>query len=404
MPEKLLVGADVGGTSVKCVVVDGQGEVLARTTVPTNPADAADTIARVAQALQLQLPAGKPLVGVGLACAGIVSMATGRLGRSPNLPGWEGADLLGAVGRAFGPVGATVANDVNAALYGDFRHGAGRGGTHLVMIALGTGVGGGVMVDRELVTGDGDGAGEIGHMTLELDGAPCPCGNLGCLEAYCGSVGLVRQARERAAGPDATAAWRELVASRAEHLTTRDCHELALQGDATARALFADAGRRLGQAAASLVNVLAPDRVIVGGGVAQAGDLLLEPCRQMIARHVIAADADFFQTAGHPFAAGLVVEPERLHTDLFQQVQQRFLLPRPRVRSSEARASASARARRPPRAPRRSSRSRPRGRRGRGRPHPWWTASTTSTRRRPGSGSRRWSPSSGRRASSAGTI
>jgi glucokinase len=229
------------------------------------------------------------LLGVGLACAGIVSTRTGLLGRSPNLPGWENTDLGAALRAAFGGVPVIVANDVNAALYAEFRQGAGRGCDHLVMLALGTGVGGGIIAGGQLVTGYEDGAGEIGHMTLDLEGPPCTCGSPGCLEAYCGSVGLVRRARQLAGESAASEAWRTLVADRGDALTTRDCHALAVAGDPTAAAFFAAAGRRLGQAVASLVNILAPDRVIIGGGVAQAGDLLLAPCRDMIARHVMSA-------------------------------------------------------------------------------------------------------------------
>jgi glucokinase len=282
LSESLLVGADVGGTSVKYVVLDAAGHRHHEGSVPTDAGDPRATIDRLAGAL-----GAYELAGVGLACAGIVAPASGMLGRSPNLPGWENSNLKQALAGAFGELPVALANDVNAALYGEFRHGAGRGCRHLVMIALGTGVGGGVIVDRQLVTGHGDGAGEIGHLTLDLEGPICTCGNPGCLEAYCGSVGLLRRARELAVGPRATPAYRELIAERGEQLTVRHCAELATSGDATAGELFAEAGRRLGQAAAGIINVLAPDRVIIGGGVAQAGELLLVPCRAMVARFVM---------------------------------------------------------------------------------------------------------------------
>ncbi|HOX25817.1 MAG TPA: ROK family protein [Candidatus Krumholzibacteria bacterium] len=288
MTKNLVVGADVGGTNVKYVLVDSDRQCLAQDEIPTDPADPQGTIARLADTLRSRPGEGSSaLAGVGLACAGIVSRANGTLGRSPNLPGWQNSDLFGALRATFGPLAFIVANDVNAALYGEFRFGAGRGCRHLVMIALGTGVGGGVIVDRQLVTGHGDGAGEIGHMTLQLDGPPCPCGNRGCLESYCGSVGLLREARRLGRDPDASPAWRAMVERRGDQLTTRDCHELAARQDRTALGLFHAAGQRLGQAVASLVNVLAPDRVIIGGGVAQAGDLLLAPCRAMVATQVM---------------------------------------------------------------------------------------------------------------------
>lgn len=288
MPSNLVVGADVGGTSVKYVVVAADDERRWHGKVPTDPADPASTLKRLAAAVGEHLAGGLDRPGaVGLAVAGIVAPIKGRLGRSPNLEGWQDSDLVGSLRAAFGPIATVVANDVNAALYGEYRHGAGRGCEHLVMIALGTGVGGGVLVAGELLTGFADAAGEVGHMTLDLDGPLCRCGNHGCLEAYCGSVGLVREARRLATAPEATEPWRELVAARGEALTTRDCHDLAAAGDPTARSLFQQAGRRLGQATASLINVLAPERVIIGGGVAQAGDLILAPCREMVARHVM---------------------------------------------------------------------------------------------------------------------
>jgi len=285
--KSVVVGADVGGTNVKFTLVDAAGRRLAHGDIQTDPQDPVDTMARLAEAAASRLQGEQVIAGVGLACAGIVSIDRGQLGRSPNLPGWEDSDLAGAIRASFGSLPMAVANDVNAALFGEYRFGAGRGCRHLVMLALGTGVGGGVLVEGKLLTGFADGAGEIGHMTLELDGAPCPCGNSGCLEAYCGSVGMVRRAHELAAGPAATDAWRAMAQRHGEGLTTRQCFELADAEDATALAFFAEVGRRLGQAVASLVNVLAPERVLIGGGVAQAGEVMLAPCRAMVRQHVM---------------------------------------------------------------------------------------------------------------------
>jgi glucokinase len=285
---RLVVGADVGGTNVKFTVNDTAGRSLHRGEVPTDPADPGATVEHLAVTIDALVDRfGRRLEAVGMACAGIVSPVSGLLGRSPNLPGWQGCDLTGILHACFGEVATAVANDVNAALYGEYRRGAGRGSRNLVMIALGTGVGGGILIDGRLLTGHADGAGEIGHMTLQLDGEPCPCGSTGCLEAYCGSLGLLRQARLLGDDPSASVAWRELISRRGERLTTKDCCELAMTGDPTAKALFAAAGQRLGQAVSSLINVLAPERIIIGGGVAQAGELLLESCRQMVAKHVL---------------------------------------------------------------------------------------------------------------------
>jgi glucokinase len=305
----LVIGADVGGTLVKYVAIDDAGGRVLQGAIATDPGDPEATIARLARELLATLgTACSRLRAVGLACAGIVAPESGRLGRSPNLPGWQGHDLRGALVTGFGLGAVTVANDVNAALYGEYLFGAGRGCRQLVMIALGTGVGGGVLIDGRLLLGAHSAAGEIGHMILDPDGPTCSCGNRGCLEAYAGSTALLRRARELAAtaaepGTDPAAAdFVENVRRAGTELTTDGLYELAAAGDATAVALFNAAGRWLGQATANLVNVLNPDRVIVGGGLAQAGDLILAPCREVMQRGVMAERAR--ATAVVPAALG----------------------------------------------------------------------------------------------------
>jgi glucokinase len=287
----LYLGADAGGTGLKFVVTDSGGQVRLQSEVPTDPASPSRTLQRLADAVRAEIGSSNGLSAVGLACAGIVDLQTGFLGRSPNLPGWEGADLHGEVRKIFGTRPVALANDVNGALFGEFKAGAGRGDRHLIMIALGTGVGGGVVIDGKLVTGAHCGAGEIGHMVLDPEGPACTCGGRGCLEAWAGSVGLLRSARTAANQPSATEAFRDLVNEQGEVLTTRKLSSLAEEGDKTALSLFAEVGDRLGQAVGNLVNVLDPDRVIIGGGVALAGDLILEPCRRRVARQVLAEDA-----------------------------------------------------------------------------------------------------------------
>ncbi len=288
MSGHLVVGADVGGTAVKYVVVDRDGVIVTRSSVASDPRDPAGTLARLAEAVAAGAGEGAAGIGaVGLACAGIVDAREGRLGRSPNLPAWEGLSLFDALRAAFGDVALAVANDVNAALFGEWRRGAGRGCRHLVMVAMGTGVGGGVLVDGELLTGAHFGAGEIGHIVLDLDGPLCACGNRGCLEAYAGQVALVRRARELVAA-GAGGALADLVGRGDGELTALALFELAAGGDTATRELFAEAGERLGQALAGLVNVLDPDRIIVGGGLALAGDLILDPARRTIRRLVLA--------------------------------------------------------------------------------------------------------------------
>ncbi len=291
------LGVDVGGTRAKFMVLGSDDRSLQTGEVATDPHSIESTLQAVAAVLDPGLwgtdddarGSAGDLAGVGLACAGIVNPDTGWLGRSPNLPGWENSDLFVAIGRVFGNVDRTVANDVNSAMYGEFLRGAGRGCRNLVMIALGTGVGGGVILHGRLIVGAHCGAGEIGHMVLDPGGPLCTCGNRGCLEAYAGSVALLQAARR--GGDDISEGLKELLQRKEENLTTRDLAVLAEEGDPTASELFAAAGRKLGQSVGNLINVLDPERVIIGGGVAGAGDLILQPCREMVPTIVLAADA-----------------------------------------------------------------------------------------------------------------
>ncbi len=288
MNRDLYLGIDIGGTAMKYALTDGRGAALFEGEVPTLPADPIASLQGLRSAIAPltdgdELPR---LAAVGLACAGIVNPESGHLGRSPNLPGWENSPLGQHLRSVFGDLPCTLANDVNGALYGEFRHGAGKECESLIMLALGTGVGGGVIIENNLLLGAHCGAGEVGHMQLDAAGPSCTCGGRGCLEAYAGSVGILRDAR--ACTGEGVA---KLVAEQGAALTTADLARLAERGDEDAREIFGAVGRRLGQAIGNLVNVLDPDKVIIGGGVAKAGDLILEPCREVVPHLVLAAEA-----------------------------------------------------------------------------------------------------------------
>jgi len=295
----LILGADTGGTGVKYVITDLSGKVVHDGEVATDPTSGKRTLARlaieVAEKICPEKDSGSPtfarLAGVGLACAGIVDVQSGDLGRSPNLPGWEGINLKRIVANEFSDCPVTVANDVNGALYGEYVAGAGQGCKNLVMIALGTGVGGGVLLNGSLVVGRNSGAGEIGHMVLDPAGPACRCGNVGCLEAWAGSVAILKQARLMARVELKDTSLARMVEARGEDLTVRDLAGLAGDGDAACLALFTEVGHRLGHAVGNMLNLLDPDKVIIGGGVAQAGDLIFHPCRQHAPSLVLAPGA-----------------------------------------------------------------------------------------------------------------
>lgn len=278
MTERMVMGMDIGGTAVKYVVGGAGDPDRYSGEVSTDPGDIDATFTRLAERITSELSGLAPCAA-GIACAGIVDPVEGHLGRAPNLPGWQGANLAAALRRGFGEIPSVFANDVNAALVGEARVGAGRGCRNLVMLALGTGVGGAVMIDGRLVIGTHNGAGEIGHMVLDPGGPPCGCGNNGCLEAFAGSRGVLAEARRRALLPDTSSGFNELIDTRGDDLTTRDLANLAEAGDVSAGKLFRDTGMILGIAVGNLINVLDPEKVIIGGGVALAGALILDPCR-----------------------------------------------------------------------------------------------------------------------------
>jgi len=290
----LFLGVDTGGTGVKFVVTDAAGDIRISGEVPTDPDSITSSMQRLKVAVSDAL-GGEPglprLAALGMACAGIVNPTTGMLGRSPNLSGWEDRNLAEDISTVFENIPLALVNDVNGALFGEFRQGAGRGCRNLVMIALGTGVGGGVILQGELVVGTHSGAGEIGHMVLDPAGPPCNCGGRGCLEAWAGSTGLLRRAREVAGEENPKSALARLVSSRGKALNTLNLAELARQGDSSAVEIFSDAGKMLGQAIGNIVNLLDPDRIIIGGGVAQAGDLILDPCRATVPGLVLARES-----------------------------------------------------------------------------------------------------------------
>ena len=278
------VGIDVGGTKTAAVRVSASGAVLARETLPT-PADdmqaTLETTVRVARAV---LTPGVRAIGIG--AAGLVEAGTGRLTFAPNLA-WRNVSLVDHMWEALGL--PTIAdNDNNVAAWGEFRLGAGRGRSHLLFVGVGTGIGGGIVADGKLFRGAHGFAAEIGHIVVEPGGPLCGCGNHGCWEQVASGHAVTRAGREAARQHP-----QSMIARRCEgdpaRVTGPLVTECARAGDPVARGILAQVGRRLGEGIAGLVNVLDPEVVAVGGGVAAAGEFLLEPARASFAGAVEAA-------------------------------------------------------------------------------------------------------------------
>ncbi len=277
-----VIGVDLGGTNIKCALVAQDGSVAHRLSMSTEAEAGARTVAqRICQAARQCLQqAGRTLeevAGVGIGSPGTIDLAAGVVTFSPNLPGWHDVPLRRMVEEELG-VSCALENDANAAALGEAWQGAGREAGSLVLLTLGTGIGGGIVLDGHVWHGSKGVAGEIGHMCIDPDGPECGCGNRGCLEAYASATAMVRRLREAIDAGAQTS-----LADRTEQLTARDIHRAAVAGDETARQNIAQTGRYLGVGVSNILHCLNPEVVAFSGGVTAAGDMLLEPLRQEVA-------------------------------------------------------------------------------------------------------------------------
>ena len=273
----LALGIDVGGTKVAAGVVDEDGTILARVRCPTpsaSPDDVEHTIADVVT--ELRKDHDVSLVGIG--AAGYIDAEGSTVLFAPNLA-WRHEPLRKEVSALIGlPV--TVENDANAMAWGEYRFGAGAGEDNLVCVTVGTGIGGGIVLNGKLFRGRHGIAAEFGHTQVVPDGRRCGCGLRGCWEQYCSGRALLHEAREIAdVDKQFGARLLELGGGRPEGIHAEHVTQAAREGDHAALACFEEIGRSLGQGLADMCAVLDPGRIVVGGGVADAGDLLLDPAR-----------------------------------------------------------------------------------------------------------------------------
>lgn len=273
----VFLGVDIGGTNVKTALVGVDGAVLSFESNEWSggpPADAVDTA--VASARTRMSETGLGPVACGCACAGLIDSAEGIVRYSPNLPEWCDVELSAMLSCELGlPV--VLENDANAAAYAEFEVGAGRGARTMVMLTLGTGIGGGIVIDGRLYRGGHGMAGEIGHITVDRDGPTCACGSRGCLERLANAEAVVARAEELlGAGRDSTLRKK----SAARPLKAVDVGLAASEGDEVAVEALASVGRALGVGLANVSQILDPDVIVIGGGVIAAGEPLLRPARE----------------------------------------------------------------------------------------------------------------------------
>ncbi len=275
MTDRDAIGIDVGGTKIHAFRVASDGTIRERATRPT-PADDTEAILAEMAALADEIR-DERVVAVGIGAAGLVDTNTGVMRFSPNLA-WRDVPVRDRVRDALG-IPVLLENDASAAAYGEWRFGAGRGVRHLLLVTVGTGIGGGVIADGRLSRGAHGFAGDIGHIIVEPGGPMCGCGNLGCWEQVAAGQTIDRLGREAAAEHEHSVIAR-LVGGDPALVTGEIVTEAAERGDVVAIRILQRVGRRLGEGIAGFVNAIDPEVVVIGGGAIVAGDFLLGPARE----------------------------------------------------------------------------------------------------------------------------
>ncbi|MDE1170072.1 MAG: ROK family protein [Verrucomicrobium sp.] len=272
-----ILGIDIGGT--KCAVSrlreDGRVEEAARFPTTTR----AQTLSRIYEELELLRPGSAPLIGIS--CGGPLDSRKGLILSPPNLPGWDRVAICDELTRRFGGR-AFLLNDANACALAEWQFGAGRGCRNMIFLTAGTGMGAGLILDGRLYEGASGDAGEVGHLRLADDG-PVGFGKAGSFEGFCSGGGIARLARMRLAEETVLPDW----AIPIDELSAKDVTEAAARGDALAGQVLAESGRRLGQALAFLIDILNPERIVLGGLFPRCGDLLMPHVRPVLEKEAL---------------------------------------------------------------------------------------------------------------------
>ncbi|GAA4610972.1 ROK family glucokinase [Actinoallomurus liliacearum] len=275
----LTIGVDVGGTKVAAGVVDDRGRILEKVRRPTPSTSPHETARVIAEVVELLKSRFGEVEAVGLGAAGFVDESRATVLFAPNLA-WRDEPIKKKVEGEVGlPV--VVENDANAIAWGEAKFGAGRGEDHMILVALGTGIGGGLILNGELYRGRFGIGAEFGHYRVVPDGRRCGCGNRGCWEQYASGNALVAEAREIArVSPALAGRLLELGDGRPEGISGPEITEAAREGDSAALECFRTIARWVGQGLADLAAILDPGAFVIGGGLSEAGDLLLGPTRE----------------------------------------------------------------------------------------------------------------------------
>lgn len=281
------VGIDLGGTNLKAGIVDGNGKIAYRLSKKTNSEADSQTISDqilelIAEIIRISNLKKSDIVGIGLGSPGLVDKKGETILFSPNLPRWRNIPIKRIIAERFS-MPCVLENDANAAAWGEKWAGAGKEASSLVMLTLGTGIGGGIVIEDRLWRGANNVAAEIGHMVIQTDGPLCKCGNRGCIEVYASATGMVRRFQELLKGgtPSALKGCHEITAKR--------INDAALQGDKASLDIIEETGRYLGIAIVNIMHIINPEMIVLAGGMIGSGELLMNPLREVTTQRAFEA-------------------------------------------------------------------------------------------------------------------
>jgi glucokinase len=289
-----ILAVDIGGTKIITAIISDNGQVVATDRCPT-PADEGvqAVIGRLFTAidglLNLNNMEASQLGGIGVAVAGAIDSGRGLITFSPNLPGWRDVPLGEIVQQRY-RVDAFLVNDASAAALGEHRFGAGRGISNLILLTLGTGIGGGIIINGEMYGGACGSAGEIGHMVIDVNGPECACGSRGCLEALASGTAVARDAIRRINHGEKSSLI-EMVKGEIESITAETVGTAARNGDSLAQDVLSQAANYLGVGLVNLVNIFNPEMIVLGGGMSELGDLFIDPAKRVVAERAFPVSA-----------------------------------------------------------------------------------------------------------------
>ena len=277
---KKIIGLDLGGTAIKVGIVSDKGEILSKKEIPTPKESREKILEAMSESISYFLDSSKneKILGIGIGTPGLAD-EDGKVFLAPNLPNWDNLNLKQIFEEKFS-IPVKVENDANAITWGEYKFGAGQGCSNLICITLGTGLGGGVVLGGKLLRGLQYSGVEIGHVPIYYDGPRCNCGNTGCIERYVGAQYITENAKEKL--KDRKSLITDMVKGDMDKVTPKVISQAYLKGDELAKEVWIEVGTYLGAFFSGMVNLLNPQLIIIGGGIARDGEILFSTIKKVI--------------------------------------------------------------------------------------------------------------------------